>query len=280
MDFIVVIMTIAELRDRLYRGPVRSIVRQLNLEDPLYGLYCRALIITTDGVLERTVANTSTQFHISTREEVSFFESLGGESAVFEDLLPRLQADDTFLDIGAHIGLYTCYVGNRVIDGELIAVEPDPANVSRLMENLDLNGLEATVVEKAISDEEDEIVLDTDPRKISLLQTDTEQPMRIQTTSVDSLVRHDRIPTPSVVKMDIDGGELDALRGMKNQLDNIRLLYCEVHPAYLRDRGQSADTVYDLLADAGFKITEILDEKGTDQIVTTVRAEREGETVI
>lgn len=265
---------IAELRDRLYRGPVRSIVRQLNLEDLLYGLYCRALITTTDGVLERTVTNTSTKFYISTREEISFFESLGGESVVFEDLLPRLHADDVFLDIGAHIGLYTCYVGNRITDGELIAVEPDPANVSRLMENLDLNGLEATIVEKAISDETEEIVLDIDPQKISLLQTDTKQPMTIQTTSVDALVDRDRIPTPSVVKMDIDGGELDALRGMSDQLSEIRLLYCEIHPSYLTNRGQSAEDVYDLLADAGFEITEILDEEGTNQTVTTVRAER------
>ncbi|MBK8698716.1 MAG: FkbM family methyltransferase [Saprospiraceae bacterium] len=46
---------------------------------------------------------------------------------------------DTILDVGGHIGFYSLYLSGLVTGGRIIAIEADPSNYRRFMENLQLN---------------------------------------------------------------------------------------------------------------------------------------------
>lgn len=60
-------------------------------------------------------------------------------------MLQTLESDDVFYDIGANVGTYTCFAGQVVDDGNVIAFEPHPANVDRLRENAEPNEIDVGV---------------------------------------------------------------------------------------------------------------------------------------
>ena len=63
-------------------------------------------------------------------------------------LIEGLQPGDTFVDLGAHIGLYSLLAAHR--GARVVAVEPDPDSRGRLVRNARLNGLELTVDPRAV----------------------------------------------------------------------------------------------------------------------------------
>jgi FkbM family methyltransferase len=57
-------------------------------------------------------------------------------------LRASLHPGDCFVDVGAHIGLYSLIASGLVgADGRIIAIEADPYNFARLRVNLELNGV-------------------------------------------------------------------------------------------------------------------------------------------
>ncbi len=59
---------------------------------------------------------------------------------------------------------------------------------------------------------------------------------------------------PDIMKMDIEGFELDALRNAHEILMRKPAINISVHPAFLEARGQSSKEVLDLLANYGYRI--------------------------
>lgn len=50
-----------------------------------------------------------------------------------------------FIDVGANIGIYTCIIGCRWPTLRLVAIEPDPRNLTHFNRHMEMNGLLATV---------------------------------------------------------------------------------------------------------------------------------------
>lgn len=65
--------------------------------------------------------------------------------------------------------------------------------------------------------------------------------------------------SPDVVKMDIEGGEVDALRGFENTLATSppEHVLVEIHRELLRDREEDPDWVEEFLAEHGYRIDTI-----------------------
>jgi hypothetical protein len=64
-----------------------------------------------------------------------------------------------------------------------------------------------------------------------------------------------RLPRPTVIKLDIEGAEILALRGAKQLLtgpDRPRALFIEVHDTYLPGFGSSAGEVHEILREYGY----------------------------
>ena len=74
----------------------------------------------------------------------------------------------------------------------------------------------------------------------------------------DNIVRNNQAEPPTIIKIDIEGAELDAVRGMGEILQNhIRLFYIEVH-SKLTDSKQTE--LKELLRSHGFAVETIYRE--------------------
>jgi FkbM family methyltransferase len=80
------------------------------------------------------------------------------------------------------------------------------------------------------------------------------QPVTVLPTC--GLLEGQGVPVVDVLKVDVEGYELFALRGLGAWLDprRVRHLLVELHPAQLRALGQSVDQLHALLEAAGYRL--------------------------
>jgi FkbM family methyltransferase len=135
------------------------------------------------------------------------------------DLLRQLlRPGDRVLDLGAHIG--TVSLAAAALGCEVAAVEPDPRNAALLRASADYNGFDQLqVIEMAVSDHAG--MIEFSPRgpfgHIATAATNLPS-IRVRTITVDDLLTELGWQHVDFVKMDIEGSELAALRGMKGLL--------------------------------------------------------------
>ena len=177
----------------------------------------------------------------------------------FERLLLEkvCQPGMTVADIGAHLGYFTLGLARRVgPHGKVHAFEPDPANVTLLTKAVQANALTnvelhaAAVAETAgtcrlyLCEENagDNRIYDSgDGRPF----------IDVQTVALDQLLRGQKV---DVVKMDIQGAETKALRGMKNLLaahPDI-LVLSEFSPSLISKSGDQPEDFLNQMSDLGF----------------------------
>ncbi|ODR08512.1 FkbM family methyltransferase [Mycobacterium sherrisii] len=194
----------------------------------------------------------------------------GGETEYTAAMLQNLRNDDVLFDLGANVGMVAIHAASIC---RTVAFEPDPGYRRRLYVNSALNPDRKFAVEPvAISDKDGSIVLYTDGDSGNSPSLVDERGERGQVTvtarSLDSLIAEGRLPRPTVIKLDIEGAEILALRGAKQLLtdpERPRALFIEIHSTFLPSFESSAEEVYSLLDEFGY----------TD---VTYRAERGGQT--
>ncbi|MGA7326115.1 MAG: FkbM family methyltransferase [Rhodomicrobium sp.] len=154
----------------------------------------------------------------------------------------------TVLDIGAHVGLHTLRFGQRVgADGCVLAVEPSPANAAQLRKHLEWNGLgNTTVIESAIGESrgQTEFVFRPDAMDpggfANTLAYDVGgSRTQVRVTTIDDLCRE---LVPDVIKIDVEGAELLAIRGGEKTLRaHAPVLLVAVHPRLMPALGTSPE---------------------------------------
>ena len=181
----------------------------------------------------------------------------GYEEEYLGQMLGALHRDDVLYDIGANIGLVALHAASRC---RAVAFEPDPEFYGRLQRNLELNpSVSVDVLPVAISDSDGTVQLFTDGAEgnsPSLVRQRSEKgDVMVQSCTLDALVEQGDLPAPTVLKLDIEGAEMLALRGGMRLLHGEappRLLFLEVHDAFLPAFGSSAEDVLALVDRAGY----------------------------
>lgn len=162
---------------------------------------------------------------------------------------------DTVVDAGANIGTYTLplarLVGPR---GRVVAIEPAPLAARRLAENIARNRLtQVDVVAAAVGRAVGQAEMSVDKDVSNTLAVGPGS-FRVETVSVvtlDSLVGGER---PSLVKLDVEGFEEEALHGASALLsaEDGPVVLVEITEHLLRRAGSSGDRVIDLLRGRGY----------------------------
>lgn len=207
--------------------------------------------------LDRVVAS-GCRFAISNEWERGRVESLGGEPEFLREFLSGVGPRDTVFDVGACVGLYALHAA--LLGARAVAFEPDPAYRRRLVKNVRLNRLRRSVriVPWAVSDRSGTVMLYSDGlvgRSPTLERVPGRRGIPVATDSVDRAVAAGALPRPDVIKLDIEGAEILALRGMRETLarpDGPRALFIELHPLFLPGFGSSAEECRAILADLGY----------------------------
>lgn len=186
----------------------------------------------------RTFVPEGCQFEVTTPVEAFRVERYGNEEKFTRLVLEELQPADILYDIGACVGLVTVHAAKK--GAYVIAFEPDPSYRLRLETNLRLNKLtNVQIVAWAVSDMQGEVLLFTEGvegRSPSLREAGKRGSVRVCTDTIDNAIARREIPIPTVVKMDIEGAETLALRGMRSLLASERaprVLFLELHPDFL-----------------------------------------------
>jgi len=189
------------------------------------------------------------------------------------------------LDIGANVGYYTRLLSTLVeSSGHVLAFEPHPRSFALLRQNtVRLNNI--SLIEMAVGHIEGRATLYDSlsesggsslrydarqvadlravhrgqalaPRIVEDLPTAT---YSVKTTSVDSYLSERHIREVNIVKIDIEGAELDALRGMEEivQRSKQMAMFIELNPRTLRQFDSGPLELWSKLCDMNFEIMAI-----------------------
>lgn len=178
-------------------------------------------------------------------------------------LIEELRYGDCFWDVGANLGDYTASASEKVgALGSVIAIEPSPACAHELRAVAASAG-NVHVVEAALSDFDGEAsfsIADGDyavSNRLTDASSTGEASLVARVTTGDSLARGG-VRLPNVIKIDVEGYELEVLRGMRSTLmsEAVRAVFLEVHFGQLDARGMpdASALAMSALQSAGFSI--------------------------
>ena len=162
-----------------------------------------------------------------------------------------LDPEWTVVDIGANIGYYALQEAKMVRN--VVAIEPGPANFQALVKNLLLNKCDnVAACSYAIGDSDGvvgfELAQACNWNSVSLSKGDIEVPVR----KLDNLLNGRGV---DFVRMDVEGYEMNVLKGMERILSNHPpRMFIEIHRDKLRDYGSSQREVLEYLARFGYSI--------------------------
>jgi FkbM family methyltransferase len=174
-----------------------------------------------DIFLHGILIETDVKFFIRTPNDFFIF------SSIWEQELQNAFAfrkGMNFLDIGAHIGKYSVRAALKIgEDGRVIAVEPDRENFSLLLRNLDVNGITNCIplnMAAYYKDAEISLFIGTTPAQHSVMEDFGRGSHRVQARVLDNVLAERGIERVDLIKLDVEGAEYHALKGLENTLIN------------------------------------------------------------
>lgn len=152
----------------------------------------------------------------------------------------------TVVDLGANIGVASAWFRMRYPMARIVAVEPDPDTFTKLERNLGDDSA-VTLVNAAVAARSGEVALFR-PAGYSIASSLRGAPSAGEATNVraytlDELLADHGLDRVDLLKLDVEGAELDAVRGL-SRLDAVRTIVGEVHPPLLAD---GVDAFFDAL---------------------------------
>lgn len=245
-------------RERSLRARARSLGRRLSYR-------ARRHLLGSDFLVARE-RRFGLRFRFKTEDAVGRRIYQDG---VYEEDLTRFLADglelrpgDVVVDAGANIGWYSLLLDRLAPAGVTIyAFEPDPLNFELLAGNLERNGAAGVVpVRKALDEREGRRPLflypDKNRGRHSLVELPgAEGTVEVPATTLARFWKEREVGDRPLrlLKVDVEGFELRALRGAGRLLDRCGLVVTEYVPDLLRRAGTDPGELLETLAERGFE---------------------------
>lgn len=152
------------------------------------------------------------------------------EEAELQVLRKLLRSGETFVDCGANVGIWSLVAASVVgTAGKVYSFEPNPPTFERLSRNLsELNSFSGTVrlCESALGSTEGELNFLADDAQhniSSVAPCRLEGTIRVPVTTLDQTLKSARV---NGIKIDVEGYELEVLRGAKGLLEHWKPWLC------------------------------------------------------
>jgi FkbM family methyltransferase len=169
-----------------------------------------------------------------------------------------LEPGMVFLDVGAYHGIFSVLAGMKLASGgQVIAFEPSPRERLRFDFHTRMNDLSRVCLEPyAASSGRSKkrfFTVESDFSSMNSLQEPSiewpKQETIVETIDLDSYLRERQIERVDFMKIDVEGGELQAFQGARHLLTSIRpILICEVLDWVTTPWGYPAREIVDYLA--------------------------------
>ncbi|MCU0783286.1 MAG: FkbM family methyltransferase [Verrucomicrobia bacterium] len=187
-------------------------------------------------------------------------EYFGHQFAILPPSLPPY-LPKVIYDLGANIGIASLYFSTFYPQSTFYGFEPLPANFEVCTLNY-RNLRNSQAFPWAAGDHSGTAVFDCldDPRG-GRLQSSLHDPrlkktgrIEVKIVSIDDLIKKKGLPPPDFLKVDVEGAEMDVLKGLKEHYRGLKRLFVETHsPELKRD-------CLKWMQERGFKIRECADE--------------------
>jgi FkbM family methyltransferase len=199
-----------------------------------------------------------------------------------------VQPGDTVVDVGANIGYYTCYLARLVgPKGHVLAFEPAPDLIDILRDNVAFNGYENVQIEnKAVTDKSGPLTLymeEGKPEDTRIFKDTGDSTPRsehavegVRLDDVEFLRSH----PPMFIKIDVQGAEIFATRGMRRVLKeslNVCVLV-EYWPYGFIRAGARPEELVEVLKESGLDVCRVTDEGKLKPVNAAQLKELYGET--
>ena len=136
------------------------------------------------------------------------------------------------VDAGAHIGLSAVYFACKWPEATIVAIEPESANYEILLMNTssypNIKPLQAGLWSKKTKLKIQDSNLGTWGFRVSESQSDE----GIPAIGVKDIIEDFRLPKIDILKMDIEGSEVEVLSRNNSWIDNVQTLIIELHDRF------------------------------------------------
>jgi FkbM family methyltransferase len=174
-------------------------------------------------------------------------------------------SDMTVYDVGAFQGLLTLFFASRA--KAVVSFEPNTQSHKRLMENLMLNGIKNVEVRKVgVGSRRETRRMVGSPLMMGGASVDgktVEELLRagvetvteeISIVALDEEIPQTSLPAPDFIKIDIEGWEIEALRGARNSLELYKpALFLEIHGETIREKRRKVAEIVAFLSEIDYR---------------------------
>lgn len=182
------------------------------------------------------------------------------EKNIIHHLADRIQKSKTFIDIGAHIGYYSCLMSKTNPNTKIYTIEMDENCIPIIKRNAVLNEAHnIAIINCAIADENKNVYisdLQQPNPELSLINLTSRlaSQRQIACYRLDTLMSSIDLKL-TIIKIDVEGSELDVLYGMRKLMEiNKPKLYIELHPEKTKFTYRTPENVINFLKKHGYRV--------------------------
>tara|TARA_X000000950_G_scaffold289477_1_gene413956 strand:+ start:1344 stop:2198 length:855 start_codon:yes stop_codon:yes gene_type:complete len=207
------------------------------------------------------------KFRLHGRFAFSNFRDWGNKHNNFFPIYLRLSKEcKCFFDIGAHIGIVTLAISRNIKkNGVVFAFEPSKVNLNFLRYHIACNNLKnIKVIDKLVSSSDNKKSIFFESKEasgmnsiISINKKDITKKIITQSTTLDIFCNSNNV-YPDIIKVDIEGSEIEMLRGAKKILKKYKpLIFLSYHPYHIKKLGYQNSLIFDILTKLNYKIYDL-----------------------
>ena len=208
-------------------------------------------------------------FHISGRHAPNFQDTIDEEIAAYW-AEHQAQPGEVHLDVGGEVGLYTLLAASS--GATVYAMEPDGNNFRFLCRNLKTNSLKARLIKLGAWNRPEVLSWRTHSAMssipgVGMIPAFLPALDRIEVDTIDRVVERLGLSRLDVIKMDIEGAEIEAIEGALQTIHKFKpLLLIEAY--HIRDGVETKDRVINILMKSGIPKSSI---KVTDRTLLVAK---------
>ncbi|HKZ67502.1 MAG TPA: FkbM family methyltransferase [Chitinophagaceae bacterium] len=172
----------------------------------------------------------------------------------------------TVIDIGAHIGLLSTIIAQKVGNsGKVYSFEPTPSTFQLLQKTIAINNHKEIIIpfNKAVSDKSgtttfyitDKAAHNSNSLANTKRENVKEYAIEVNLVSVDDFALENKLSKIDLIKIDAEGAELSVLKGAEKTIDTFKpKILLALHPPSIISFGDSLPAIWDFAVSKGYKV--------------------------
>jgi FkbM family methyltransferase len=171
----------------------------------------------------------------------------------------EINENDTIIDIGAHIGVFSIFAAHKAKNGKIYTFEPMKENFELIKKNLELNKIKnVKAFNNAVSGQTEQKLFFINKRNTgghSFYEGEGQsKKVIVEAISLEDIIKNNKIKKVDFLKMDCEGAEYDILfRSSDEVLEKLNKISMEVHDI---DEKLNIESMKKFLEKKNFKIVK------------------------